>query len=102
MADNEKGQSPQYMPQSNGDRIDLAVLRNEVVHGFTHLDKRLNRIEDGQKEQQRDIDICKTEIAVLKATALRIDAIRLSAVVGATVLVVMALATVIAKIAGLW
>lgn len=99
----EKGKTPQYMPQNgNGTRVDLAVLKTEIVHGFTHIDRRLSGIEERQHRQQNDIDKCKTELAVLQATALRIDTIRLSAVVAATVTIMLGLATLIAKIAGLW
>ena len=96
-------ESSSYEPKNgNGTKVDLAVLKTEIVHGFKHLDKRLGTIEEELKEHSSAIEKCKTEIAILKATALRIDVVRLSALAGSVVLIVMGLATVITKVAGLW
>ena len=88
-----------YKPlEGNGTKVDLAVLKSEIVHGFETIDRRLEGIDTEVAEHGSQISDCKTEIAVLKATALRIDAIRLSALVGAVVLIV----GVAGKIAGVF
>lgn len=112
MPGKEKDQPPtneQYTPKYNGGPVDLGVLKTEIIHGFRHvdtrldiLDERLKEIEACQRTNRGDIDRLIVDLEVLKATALRIDAIRLSAVVAATVTILLGLATLIAKIAGLW
>jgi hypothetical protein len=94
---------PRYKPATdNGDDVSLRLLRAEIVHGFRFIDRRLDDIEAEQKSQRLDLNLCKTEIAVLKATALRIDVVRVSAMIGVSVMIVLGLATVITKVAGLW
>lgn len=91
-----------YEPANGGDRITLAVLRSEVVHGFRHINTQLLAIEKWQQEQGKRLSDLETFVAVLNATALKLSAIKLSAILGAAITIVFGLATVITKVAGLW
>jgi len=92
-----------YEPAGNGgDRVTLAVLRSEVVHGFRHVDKRLDAIEGSQEKQGKQITDLEKCFAVLDATAIKSGAVKLGVVIGGAVTVVLGLATVITKVAGLW
>lgn len=91
-----------YRPAGNGDRVTLAVLRSEVVHGFRHIDTKLDTIEACQLDQGDRIGTLERDLAVLNATALKLSAIKLSAILGAILTITLGLATVIAKLGGLW
>ena len=92
----------QYEPANGGDRVTLAVLRSEVVHGFRYMDGRLTKIEDSQADCTTRLEVVERAVAVLDATAIKAGAVRLGLVVGGAVTIVLGLATVITKVAGLW
>jgi len=91
-----------YQPANGGDKVTLAVLRSEVVHGFTHMDYRLTEIEASQKGQGERLTHLEKCYAVLDATVLKLSAVKLSAILGAVLTIILGLATVITKVAGLW
>lgn len=91
-----------YEPANGGERVTLAVLRSEVVHGFRYMDGRLTSIENAQKIQGHQITDLEKCFAVLDATALKLSSFKLSGILGAVIVVVLGLATVITKVAGMW
>lgn len=91
----------------------MAVLRNEIMHRFQGMADKLDTLERGQRQlaqdvkkrldaHSEDIQDCQQKLAVLEVTAIRIDVVKVTALISFGVLVVMATATVITKIAGVW
>lgn len=85
-------------PDTDNGRVTLAIVQNDVKHLSDQVQSLRDEIREAMSQVRAQVEQNKNDITILTQTCLRINAIKISGIIGAVVVVI----GVAFKLAGLW